>query len=192
LSLPYVPWGIARTKWSYNNIAIIAFQISKINHEYLNKVVIHQCVLALEWIDIVVALRVIIFYIFGLQCLTQLSTIFQLYRGGWYSECKSSYIIYFIDFSFLCNNYVFHCRTLDVIFYCNKVGTVTLLWNKYFYYIDRGEIQRFLSEIKINKSHLFHSHVLSQDFSSPCNYFFVHTSYLMKKSARNIVNYFGK
>ena len=107
------------------------------------------------------------FFIFGLGCLTKLSTIFQLYRGGWYSECKNSYIIYFIDFSFLCNNYVFHCRTLNVIFYCNKVGTVTLLWNKYFYYIDRGEIQRFLSEIKINKSHLFHSHVLSQDFSSP-------------------------
>jgi hypothetical protein len=84
-----------------------------------------------------------------------------------YSECKSSYIIYFIDFNFLCNNYVFHCRTLNVIFYCNDVGTVTLLWNKYFYYIDRGEIQRFLSEIKINKSHLFHSRVLSQDFSSP-------------------------
>jgi hypothetical protein len=82
------------------------FQISKINHEYPNNSVIHECTQAH-----VVQLRVIYF---------------------WYLECKSSYMFYYIRrlhwLRRFKKDFVFHRQRLNDIFDCGVI-----LWNRCFY-----------------------------------------------------------
>ena len=111
--------------WSLSLI----FCISKIYHEKPNYVVIHKCTLAHYWNAVTVQLQMIYF---------------------WYSECKSSYIVYSINFIFLFvviellkKELVSHCGMLNDIFNYDHFGTVMSQWNKVF--ISLGEISVFIS-----------------------------------------------
>ena len=108
----------------------------------------HQWVLAHEWIAVVVQLGAIYF---------------------WCSKCKSSYIIWNIDFILLLaviiyvkRNLFFHCRMLNDICYCDDVVTLTSQWNRCSYFTGWNTSFKFHLEISLFHWHLCNNAIYKQ------------------------------